>query len=192
MDKSLPPGYHLQRGTDILTVHRPDGSLLGAFSARGVREEAVLRTAEDDLQGYPIYNGPEAYAEPVRRMVRTHMNCPWERFLKREKRRLEARRGGQLAKTLARALPAESQEEIDRIALEDRRWAEKGLVELRSAEGQLFYKHIDDLLPEDRRARIRAELARIEWLLERQQRRNLLFRQGGSAPVSHSGNSSRR
>jgi hypothetical protein len=148
-----------------------------------VREEAVLRTAEDDLQGYPIYNGPEAYAEPVRRMVRAHMNCQWEKFLKREKRWLEARRDGQLAKTLARALPAESQEEIDRIALEDRRWADKGLVELRSAEGQPFYKHIDDLLPEDRRARIRAELTRKEWLLERQQRRNLLFRQGGSAPV---------
>jgi hypothetical protein len=174
-----------------LTVHRPDRSLLGAFSARGVREEAVLRTAEDDLQGYPIYNGSEAYAEPVRRMVRAHMNCPWKRFLKREKRWLEARRGGQLAKTLARALPAESQEEIDRIALEDRRWAEKRLVELRSAEGQLFHKHIDDLLPKDRRARIRAELAHIEWLPERQQRRNL-FRQGGSTPVSHGGNSSRR
>jgi hypothetical protein len=83
MDKSLPPGYHLERGTDTLTVHRPDRSLLGAFSARGVREEAVLRTAEDDLQGYPIYNGSEAYAEPVRRMVRAHMNCPWKRFLKR-------------------------------------------------------------------------------------------------------------
>ncbi len=158
-------------------MHRPDGSLLGAFSTRGVRGEAVLRTAEDDRQGYPIYNGPEAYAEPVRRMVRAHMNCTWEKFLKREKRWLGVRRSGQLARTLVRALPAESREEIHRIVSEDRRRAEKGLVELRSEEGQLFYKHINDLLPEDRRARIRAELARVEWLLERRQRRNLLLRQ---------------
>lgn len=178
MDKSLPPGYHLERDTDILTLHRPDGSLLGAFSTRGVREETVLRTVEDDRQGYPIYNGPEAYAGPVRRLVRNHMNCQWEKFLRREKRWLGRRRSGQLARTLVRALPTESREEIDRIALEDRRRAEKGLVELGSEEGRLFYKHIDDLLPEDRQARIRAELARIEWLLERQQRRNQLFRQG--------------
>lgn len=177
-DRPLPPGYHLERDTDILTLHRPDGSLLGAFSARGVRTEALLRTAEDDREGYPIYSGLEAYAEPVRRMVRAQMNCPWEKFLKREERRLRARKGGQLARTLVRALPTESQEDLDRITSEDRRRAEKGLVELISEEGQLFYKHINYLLPEDRLARIRAELARIEWLLERQQRRNLLLRQG--------------
>ena len=98
--------------------------------------------------------------------------------MKREERRLRARKGGQRARTLVRALPAEPQEDLDRITSEDRRRAEKGLVELISEEGQLFYKHINDLLPVDRRSRIRAELARIEWLLERQQRRNLLLRQG--------------
>ncbi len=180
MDRSLPPGYHLERDPDILTLHRPDGSLLGAFSTRGVRTEAVLRTAEDDCQGYPIYNGPEAYAVPVRRMVRASMNCSWERFLKGEKRRLTARRSGRMAKILARALPTESREELDRTALEDRRAAERGLVELRTENGELLHKHINDLLPEDRRARVRAELARIEWLLERQHRRDLLFREGVS------------
>ena len=62
------------------------------------------------------------------------------------------------------------------IVLRDRGRAEEGLVELRSEEGELSYKHIEELSPEDRVDRIRAELARIEWLLERQGRRNIVLR----------------
>jgi hypothetical protein len=51
---------------------------------------------------------------------------------------------------------------------------EEGLVELRSEEGEFSCKHIEELSPEDRMDRIRAELARIEWLLERRSKRSML------------------
>jgi hypothetical protein len=72
-------------------------------------------------------------------------------------------------------LPGESQAVLDRIASEDRRRAEEGLVELRSEGGEFFCKHIEELSPEDSMDRIRAELARIEWLLERRERRNIIL-----------------
>jgi hypothetical protein len=101
-------------------------------------------------------------------MVRAQIERSWEKFLKTERRLQEARKNGQIAKALAWRLPGEPQEELDQIASEDRRRAEEGLVELRSEEGELSYKHIEELSPEDRVDHIRAELARIEWLLERQ------------------------
>jgi hypothetical protein len=60
----------------------------------------------------------------------------------------------------------------------DQRRAEKGLVALRSEGAKLSYKHIEELSPGDRMDRIRAELARIEWLMERQGRRNIILRSG--------------
>lgn len=81
-----------------------------------------------------------------------------------------------MAKALACRLPGESQEELDTMALEDRRRAEEGLVELRSEEGEFSYKHVEELSPKDRMARLRAELARMEWLLKRQGRRNIILR----------------
>ena len=42
----LPTGYYLERDPDILTLRRSDGSVVGAFSARGVAPEAVRRTVE--------------------------------------------------------------------------------------------------------------------------------------------------
>jgi hypothetical protein len=166
----------LEFDADFLTLRRWDGSLLAAFSARGAKLEIVLQAAEDDRRGYPIYHGPYAHAESVRRMVRARMESSWERFLRTERRVLQARRNGQMAKALAWRLPGESHEELDRMASEDRRRAEKGLVELISEDGELSYKHIEELSPEDRIDRIRAELARIEWLLERQGRRNIVRR----------------
>ncbi len=176
MESWLPQSYRLELEADCLSVCRSDGTLLGVFSARGATRESVMRTAIDDRRGYPIYAGPEAYAESVRRMVRARMESPWERFLVTEHRLLEARRKGQLAKALVRALPGESQEEIDRMTSEDRRLAAQGFVELRSEYEGISYKHIDELVPQDRPNRVRAELARIEWLLERQRRRNCIFR----------------
>ncbi len=43
----LPTGYYLERDPDILTLRRSDGSVVGAFSARGVAPEAVRRTVEE-------------------------------------------------------------------------------------------------------------------------------------------------
>ena len=133
---------------------------------------------EDDRRGYPQYSGPEKHAESVRRYVRMQMECSWGRFLNTERRTLEARRKGQLAKALLWALPLESQQEIERMILEDQHRAEEGFVELRSEEGTLSYKHLEQLVPEDRQDRMRAELRRLEWLLDRQERRTMLLRSG--------------
>ena len=133
---------------------------------------------EDDRQGYPQYAGPEEHAESIRRYVRVRMQCSWGRFLHTERRTLEARRKGQLAKALLWALPGESQQEIDWMTSEDQHRAKEGLVELSSEEGRSFYKHLERLVPEDRQDRVRAEVRRLEWLLERQERRNAFLRSG--------------
>jgi hypothetical protein len=172
----LPAGYRLEHDSDVLILRRADGSVVAVFSAQGATEKSVVRAVEEDRRGLPAYFGPEEYADSARRLVETRAKHSWERFLQTERRMLEARRNGQMAKALAWRLPCESQEELDRTASEDRRRAEKGLVELRSEEGELSYKHVEELSPEDRMDRIRAELARIEWLLERQGRRDSILR----------------
>ena len=172
----LPDGYRLEHTPDVLTLRRADGSVVALFSARGATGEAILRAVEEDRRGLPAYFGPEEYASSVRRLVETRAKHSWDRFLRTEQRALEARRGGQMARALACRLPGESQEELDRIASEDRRSAEEDIVALRSENGKLYYKRIEELSPEDRMGRIRAELTRIEWLLERQGRRNIILR----------------
>ncbi|MDQ3638985.1 MAG: hypothetical protein M3426_13500 [Actinomycetota bacterium] len=49
----LPTGYYLERDPDILTLRRSDGSVVGAFSARGVAPEAVRRTVEGAAAARP-------------------------------------------------------------------------------------------------------------------------------------------
>jgi hypothetical protein len=168
----LPQGYRLEYDPDVLILRREDGPCVAIFSVQGAIGEAVVRAVEEDRRGLPAYFGPEEYADSARRLVETRAGHPWERFLRTELRLLEARRNGQLARALTRRLPTESQEILDRVASEDRRRAEEGLVELRSEEGESSYKHVRSLSPEDRMNRIRAELARIEWLLERRAKRN--------------------
>jgi hypothetical protein len=72
------------------------------------------------------------------------------------------------------ALAAESQEELDRIALEDQRLAQQGMVKLKVGE-EVSYKHIDELTREDREARIEAEMEEVQWL----KRRLGLHKEGG-------------
>ena len=43
----LPTGYYLERDPDILILRRLDGSMVGAFSARGAVPEAVRQTVEE-------------------------------------------------------------------------------------------------------------------------------------------------
>ena len=43
----LPNGYYLERDPDVLVLRRLDGSMVGAFSARGATTEAVERTIEE-------------------------------------------------------------------------------------------------------------------------------------------------
>jgi DNA-binding SARP family transcriptional activator len=46
----LPTGYYLERDPDVLILRRLDGSMVGAFSARGAAPEAVLRMVEETVE----------------------------------------------------------------------------------------------------------------------------------------------
>jgi hypothetical protein len=45
---SLPPGYGLEHGADVLLLRRADGSVAATFSAEGAAPAEVVRTAEGD------------------------------------------------------------------------------------------------------------------------------------------------
>lgn len=49
----LPTGYYLERDPDILILRRLDGSMVGAFSARGAAPEDIRRAAEETGQEPP-------------------------------------------------------------------------------------------------------------------------------------------
>jgi hypothetical protein len=91
----------------------------------------------------------------------------WEQFMQAEVRELELRKGGQLARLLGEPLPGEPPAALERLALEDQRQAEEGLVAL-IGKGKVSYKHINELCPEDMPARIAANRLRTTWLKERQ------------------------
>jgi len=88
----------------------------------------------------------------------------WARFKIAEERSLKNRAEGILAYALAKALPEESQQELDRWAKEDRRLAREGMVELMDEQGDIYHLHIEELRPEDVMDRLRAETARSDWL----------------------------
>jgi hypothetical protein len=83
-----------------------------------------------------------------------------------ELRELELRKDGQLARVLGEPQPGESPEALQRLASEDRRQAEEGLVALMS-NGEVFYKHVEELTEEDMPAREAVNRARRTWLKER-------------------------
>jgi hypothetical protein len=95
----------------------------------------------------------------------------WEKFLAGEREALVGRANGRLANALRTTLPGESREELDRLIEEDRRLARAGLVSLVAEDGSIDHKHVDELTPEDMPARRRAETARLDWLMERTDRR---------------------
>jgi hypothetical protein len=45
---NLPPSYYVELDADLLELHRPDGSLVAAFSARGTAPAEVVSTAQED------------------------------------------------------------------------------------------------------------------------------------------------
>jgi hypothetical protein len=90
----------------------------------------------------------------------------WESFMRKERRELELRKGGQLAELLGEALAGESQEALRRLAREDQRQAEEGLVALAS-NGKTHYKLVEELTEGDMGARIAADRLRETWLKER-------------------------
>lgn len=101
---------------------------------------------------------------------RARRDDAWERFMRSERRALEMRKDGQLAELLGEARPGESQEALRRLASKDRKQAGEGLVALMSA-GNVSYKRLDELSPEDVPARAAADRARAAWLKERREGR---------------------
>jgi len=95
----------------------------------------------------------------------------WKSFMQAvmqaELRELELRKDGQLTRLLGKALPGEPPAALQRLASEDRRQAEEGLVALMS-DGKVSYKHVEGLTEEDMPARIAAKRLRTTWLKERQ------------------------
>jgi hypothetical protein len=105
--------------------------------------------------------------------LKVHSAQAWASFIAMERQELQLHREGHLARNLGPALPDESTEELRRRLEEEQLTAKEGLVELMDERGQITYKHIDELAPEDRLARIRAAAARLKWIAERQTKRRL-------------------
>jgi hypothetical protein len=97
---------------------------------------------------------------------RARQDAAWALFMQAELRELELRKDGQLARLLGEPLPGEPPGALRRLASEDRRQAEEGLVALMS-NGKVSYKHVDELSPEDCPARIAVNRARTTWLKDR-------------------------
>ena len=93
----------------------------------------------------------------------------WESFMRKERRELELRKEGQLAELLGETLAGESSAALRRLALEDRRQAEEGMVALMS-KGKVYYKRLVELVEEDMAARIAADRLRESWLKDRRDR----------------------
>ena len=168
----LRPTYVLDESDpDICMLQRADGSFVAAFSAQGATREGVRQAAKEDWQQRNLL-GLEHHASQVSQPKAQGgpMTKTWEEFLEAERRALQERKGGQLARTLGKALPGESQEELDQLTREDQRRAEEGLVEV-LREGEKLFKHIVDLTLEDVQGRIRAERARLLWIKARQEHR---------------------
>lgn len=70
----------------------------------------------------------------------------WERYLEAERRVMEERGQGWLARALGAPLRGESPEELRLMAREDERRAEEGLVELLEG-GELSCKRLEELAP---------------------------------------------
>ena len=145
------------------------GRQLGELRDGSHRDEPAQRW-QDDL--------PRERAEELDRARRQERNrarkeeqsrvrlAAWEAFMKAELRELELRKDGQLGKLLGAPLPGESGTALRRLASEDRRQAEGGLVALMSG-GKVLYKRVQDLSQEDMPARIAANRLRTTWLKER-------------------------
>jgi len=102
----------------------------------------------------------------------------WEQFMQEELRELELRKGGQLARLLGEPLPGELPAALERLASEDQRQAQEGLVALMNM-GKVYYKAVEELSEMDMLARIAANRLRATWLKER--RDGWLGRGEGSA-----------
>ena len=139
------------------------GEQLGELRDGAHRNEKAEQWQEDLVQ----QRTRERKRERAEEKSRAQQAAAWERFMQEELRELELRKGGQLAKLLGEPLPEEPPAALERLALEDQRQAERGLVALMSM-GKMTYKHVEELSEKDMPARIAANRLRTTWLKERQ------------------------
>ncbi|QIN80060.1 hypothetical protein GBA65_17755 [Rubrobacter marinus] len=97
---------------------------------------------------------------------RAQREADWEQFVRTELRELELRKNGQLGRSLGEPLPGESAAALQRLAHEDRRQAEQGMVSVMK-NGAVSYKHVEELSQEDMPSRVAANRSRTTWLKER-------------------------
>ena len=134
------------------------GRQLGELRDGPHRDEKAQQWQADLVQ--------ERKRERAEEKNRAQQAAAWEHFMQAELRELELRKGGELARLLGEPLPGEPPGALERLASEDRRQAEEGLVALMSG-GKVSYKHLEELCPEDMASRGAANRARTTWLKER-------------------------
>ena len=122
--------------------------------------------AEDWQEDLAHKRAQERKREQAEEKQRAQEAAAWELFMQEELRELEKRKAGQLAELLGEALPGEPSAALERLAYEDRRQAEEGLVALMSM-GKVSYKPLEELSPKDMAARIAGNRLRTtcrkEW-----------------------------
>ena len=134
-------------------------------SAQQWQEDLPRKRAEERSQARREHRRAQEEEERSRTRV-----AAWKEFMQEERRELELRKGGQLARMLGEPLPGEPPTEVLRLVSEDRRQAEEGLVALMS-NGEVFYKRLEDLSEWEVPARIAAISSRKMWLKKRQESR---------------------
>jgi hypothetical protein len=122
--------------------------------------------SKDWQEGLAHKRAQERKREQAEEKQQAQEAAAWELFMQEELRELEKRKAGQLADLLGEALPGEPSAALRRLADEDRRQAEEGLVALMSM-GKVSYKPLEELSPKDMPARAAANRLRTTWLKER-------------------------
>jgi hypothetical protein len=149
------------------------GRQLGELRGGPLRDKSAQQWQED-LPRKSAEERKQARREERRRAKQEESSraqlAIWKSFMKTERRELELRKEGQLSKALGEPLAGEAPAALQRLASEDQRQAEEGLVALMS-DGKVFYKHLEGLCEGDMPARIAANRMRMTWLKERQDRR---------------------
>ena len=135
------------------------GRQLGELRDGPHRDEKVREWQEDLVR--------ERKRERAEEQKRAEQAAAWEQFMQAELKELKLRKDGQLVRLLGEPLPGESSAALRRLAFEDQRQAEEGLLALMSM-GKISYKHVAELSEKDMPARIAANRARTTWLKERQ------------------------
>ncbi len=136
----------------------------------GIHREQRAEQWQPSLQRERAEERRQAQLEERRRLREEERSrdrkAAWESFMRKERREVELRKEGQLAELLGEALAGETPAALQRLAREDQRQAEEGLVALTS-NGKMYYKLVEDLEEGDMAARIAAARLREAWLKER-------------------------